>query len=842
MAVMPRCRLRRLVTLYGVTVLPDSDLSSALPASAAVSDWRSLPIAQQPAWPDLAELGAVAAELSSLPAAGDAVGVRLAAHPAGQRGAGRGVPAAGRRLRRDLRRGHVRPDPRQDQDAAPDGGRADLRCVACRWSRSAGSPASTPSRGPAASRRSTVIELPSYRGDAVNDLARSLEARTPDPRRLLRAYHSAASTLNLMRAFATGGDADLRAVHLWNKDFVKRSPAGLRYEQIAGEIDRALAFMAAIGIDLDRVGTAKGVELYSSHEALLLEYEAALTRSDEHGHDYDLSAHMVWIGERTRALDGAHIAFAQQIHNPIGIKLGPTAKPSDAAALVEALDPDRTPGRLTVITRLGAGKVTDAAAGRWSRRSRPTGAQVVWTCDPMHGNTIESSTGYKTRHFDDVLNEVRGFFEVHESLGTIPGGIHIELTGEDVTECLGGGQAISDADLAGRYETACDPRLNTGQSLELAFLVAEMLQRRRSRRAEPHRDAVDLRSDTLTKPTAGDARGDGGCRGRRRRLRRGPDGQRARGQGRVAVRPRGRAVRAVRDDGQPDLPAAAGAAGGGAALRRRRAHRHLRARCCRPSSAASRPAPWSARAACSTRSPSAPHAAAGGLRHRRDPGGRRRADAQPRRRRGLPVRAAGRAARGDRRRRRRAALRRRPDLERLGGDRGRRWPRTASCSTPCRSACPRGWVPRSARCSWRSADRVAQARVLRRRLGGGMRQAGILAAAGLVRARPSPRAARRRPSPGGAAGRGARRLRRHRPGEVDTNVVVVDLRSTSWSAAEPRGRLPSRAGPAGVGRRAAADADADPPRRRRRRRRTSPPRSSPVCSARPQALRPGWAT
>jgi 3-deoxy-7-phosphoheptulonate synthase len=240
--------------------------------------------------------------------------------------------------------------------------------------------------------------------------------------------------------------------------------------------------MEAIGIDLDRLGAAKGVELYSSHEALLLEYEAALTRSDENGDDYDLSAHMVWIGERTRALDGAHIAFAKQIHNPIGIKVGPNAKPSDAAALVDALDPDRTPGRLTVITRLGARKVTDLLPPI-IEAVQATGSQVVWTCDPMHGNTYESASGYKTRHFDDVLNEVRGFFDVHESLGTIPGGIHIELTGEDVTECLGGGQAISDADLAGRYETACDPRLNTGQSLELAFLVAEMLQRRRSRRS-----------------------------------------------------------------------------------------------------------------------------------------------------------------------------------------------------------------------------------------------------------------------------------------------------------------------------------------------------------------------
>ena len=480
-AVMPRSRLPCLVTLYGVTVLPDSALTTPLPTAAPAGDWRALPIAQQPAWPDLAELGAVAAELSSLPplvmpSECDTLRTRLASVARGEAFLLQGGDCAETfaAATYDQIRDKIKT---LLQMAAVLTYGASVPVV--KVGRIAGQYAKPRSSG---IEQVDGMELPSYRGDAVNDLSRSLEARTPDPQRLLRAYHSAASTLNLMRAFATGGDADLRAVHLWNKDFVKRSPAGLRYEQIAGEIDRALAFMAAIGIDLDRVGTAKGVELYSSHEALLLEYEAALTRSDEHGHDYDLSAHMVWVGERTRALDGAHIAFAQQINNPIGIKLGPTAKPADAIALVEALDPDRTPGRLTVITRLGARKVTTLLPPL-VEAVESTGAQVVWTCDPMHGNTIESSTGYKTRRFDDVLDEVRGFFEVHESLGTIPGGIHIELTGEDVTECLGGGQMLTDADLAGRYETACDPRLNTGQSLELAFLVAEMLQRRRSRRA-----------------------------------------------------------------------------------------------------------------------------------------------------------------------------------------------------------------------------------------------------------------------------------------------------------------------------------------------------------------------
>jgi 3-deoxy-7-phosphoheptulonate synthase len=468
-----------LVRLYDVTALPDTDVTVPAPAPTPHVDWRTLPIAQQPTWPDLGELAKVATELASLPplvmpSECDNLRTRLAAVARGEAFLLQGG---------DCAETFVAATYDQVRDKIKT-----LLQMAAVLTYGASVPVVKVGRiaGQYAKPRSSGVEtfdgveLPSYRGDAVNDLARSLEARTPDPRRLLRAYHSAATTLNLMRAFATGGDADLRAVHLWNKDFVKRSPAGVRYEQIAAEIDRAINFMQAIGIDLDRLGAAKGVELYSSHEALLLEYEAALTRSDEHGDDYDLSAHMVWIGERTRALDGAHIAFAQQINNPIGIKVGPSAKPSDAAALVETLDPDRSPGRLTVITRLGARKVTDLLPAI-VEAVQATGSQVVWTCDPMHGNTYESSTGYKTRHFDDVLSEVRGFFEVHESLGTIPGGIHIELTGEDVTECLGGGQAISDADLAGRYETACDPRLNTGQSLELAFLVAEMLQRRRSR-------------------------------------------------------------------------------------------------------------------------------------------------------------------------------------------------------------------------------------------------------------------------------------------------------------------------------------------------------------------------
>src|SRR3954454_7913409 len=322
-----------------------------------------------------------------------------------------------------------------------------------------------------------ITGLPSYRGDAVNDLAADADARVPDPDRMLRAYSASAMTLNLVRAYTRGGLADLRAVHDWNKDFVRRSPAGQRYERVARDIDKALAFMRACGIDLDREQSMHGVEFFASHEALLLDYEDPLTRFDEQRQaTYDLSAHMVWIGERTRDLDGAHVEFASTLANPIGVKLGPTTAPEDAVALAERLDPDRVPGRLTFITRLGAQRVRDLLPPI-VEKVRAAGIAVTWVCDPMHGNTVTTPSGYKTRHFDDVIDEVRGFFEVHHALGTYPGGVHVELTGDDVTECLGGAHDIADADLAGgRYETACDPRLNTTQAIELSFLVAEMLR------------------------------------------------------------------------------------------------------------------------------------------------------------------------------------------------------------------------------------------------------------------------------------------------------------------------------------------------------------------------------
>ncbi len=319
------------------------------------------------------------------------------------------------------------------------------------------------------------VTLPAYRGDAVNDIEFTEVARTPDPNRLVRVYNTSAATLNLVRAFTRGGFADLRQVHEWNKGFIRDSKFGEKYEQMANEIGRALSFMQSAGVDPEQF---KAVDFYASHEALIIEYEKALTRIDSRTQlPYDVSGHFIWIGERTRQLDGAHVDFASKVRNPIGIKLGPKSTVADALALIAKLNPDNEPGRITFITRMGAGTIRQALPDLVEGVTK-SGAQVLWVCDPMHGNTFESKNGYKTRNFEDVLDEVRGFFEVHKKLGTHPGGIHIELTGDDVTECLGGGNEVSEKDLESRYETACDPRLNHSQSLELSFLVAEMLRDR----------------------------------------------------------------------------------------------------------------------------------------------------------------------------------------------------------------------------------------------------------------------------------------------------------------------------------------------------------------------------
>ncbi len=323
------------------------------------------------------------------------------------------------------------------------------------------------------------VELPSFRGHIVNDIGFTAAARVPDPQRLIQAYHQSASTLNLLRAFTKGGFADLSRVHQWNQEFVAASPEGRRYEQLAQEIDRALRFMDACGIDHNTVPAIHEVDIWTSHEALLLGYEEALTRQDSLTGDwYDCSAHMVWIGERTREVDGAHVEFFRGISNPVGCKVGPTATADEVIELCEALNPERIPGRLTLITRMGADRITDGLRPLL-RAVTDAGHPVVWACDPMHGNTFTAPSGRKTRHFDAILDEIKGFFDAHKAEGTWAGGVHVELTGDDVTECLGGAEDLLDGDLGLRYETMCDPRLNGRQSVDLAFRVSELLRTRR---------------------------------------------------------------------------------------------------------------------------------------------------------------------------------------------------------------------------------------------------------------------------------------------------------------------------------------------------------------------------
>jgi 3-deoxy-7-phosphoheptulonate synthase len=443
-------------------------------STAGAARWRGLPAAQQPDWPDPAQVRAVTEELAGLPPlvfAGecDVLRERLAAVARGEAFVLQGGDCA-----------------ETFAGATADAVRAKLQTLLqmavvltygasvpiVKIGRMAGQFAKPRSR-PTETRGS--VELPAYRGDAINGIEFTAEGRRLDPARLLRAYHCSAVTLNLCRAFATGGYADLHQVHAWNQDFVRESPSGQRFERLAGEIDRALAFMRACGADPEEL---HAVEFYSSHEALLLDYEHALTRQDSRtGQPYDTSAHFVWIGERTRDSGGAHVEFASSIRNPVGVKIGPNAAPADVLGLIARLDPDREPGRLTLITRMGAGRVRDALPPL-IQAVRAEGIEVPWVCDPMHGNTFEAASGHKTRRFDDVLDEVQGFFEVHRRLGTHPGGIHIEFTGDNVTECVGGSHEIVADDLYRRYETACDPRLNRGQALDLAFMVAESYRTR----------------------------------------------------------------------------------------------------------------------------------------------------------------------------------------------------------------------------------------------------------------------------------------------------------------------------------------------------------------------------
>ena len=320
------------------------------------------------------------------------------------------------------------------------------------------------------------IELPSFRGHIVNDAAFTSDARVPNPDRLVQAYHQSASTLNLLRAFTKGGFADLNRVNAWTQEFVASSPEGQRYVELSNEIERALGFMHACGIDTENYPKLHEVDVFTSHEALILGYEEALTRQDSlTGQWYDCSAHMLWIGERTRQLDGAHVEFLRGVGNPIGCKVGPTTSPEWVLELCQALNPARIPGRLTLISRMGADKVEDSLRPLL-RAVKEADHPVVWACDPMHGNTITAPNGRKTRHFEDIVNEIAGFVRAHKAEGTWPGGIHVELTGENVTECTGGTDDITHDNLNDRYETICDPRLNGRQGLDLAFRVAELIR------------------------------------------------------------------------------------------------------------------------------------------------------------------------------------------------------------------------------------------------------------------------------------------------------------------------------------------------------------------------------
>lgn len=432
--------------------------------------WRSLPIKQQPQWPDRAELDRVTAELATLPPLVFAGEVDQLKERLGRVAQGEAFLLQGGDCAETF------------EAATADKIRNRVKTIlqmAVVLTYGAAMPIVKMGRmaGQFAKPRSSDeetrgdITLPAYRGDIVNGYDFTPESRAADPRRIIQGYHTAVSTLNLIRAFTQGGFADLREVHSWNKGFAE-NPANKRYEQLAKEIDRAIKFMAAAGADFDEL---KRVEFYSSHEGLLMDYERPMTRIDSRtGNPYNTSAHFVWVGERTRDLDGAHIDFFSRIHNPIGIKLGPKTTTDEVKKLIDILDPNREPGRLTFITRMGAGVIRDALPPLLEA-VKSSDSLPVWVSDPMHGNGITTPNGYKTRRFDDVVDEVKGFFEAHHEVGTFPGGIHVELTGDDVTECLGGAEMIDEETLASRYESLCDPRLNHKQSLELAFLVSEEL-------------------------------------------------------------------------------------------------------------------------------------------------------------------------------------------------------------------------------------------------------------------------------------------------------------------------------------------------------------------------------
>ena len=438
------------------------------------SSWKSFTASQQPIWPDSNSLQKVLGELSELPPlvfAGEA------------RNLTKQLAAVSRGEAFLLQAG----DCAESFDTSADSIRDRLRVIlqmAVILTYYTGVPVVKVGRiagqfaKPRSSDTETVdgLELPSFRGHMVNDISFNEDSRAANPNRLLTAYNRAAATLNLLRAFTKGGFAALSSVHQWNREFVAASPAGQRYEALANEIDRAVSFMQACGMDGDKMSEMSEVDFHTSHEALILGYEEALTRQDSlTGEWYDCSAHMLWIGERTRNLDGAHVEFLRGVNNPLGCKLGPDANGKDVISLCETLNPEKIPGRLTLISRMGAETVSEKLP---SILETVNAAEhpVVWVCDPMHGNTFSTENGHKTRHFDDVLKEITGFFEAHKKVGTYPGGVHLELTGDDVTECLGGGVQLEADDLSKRYETMCDPRLNGSQSIDISFRIAELLQ------------------------------------------------------------------------------------------------------------------------------------------------------------------------------------------------------------------------------------------------------------------------------------------------------------------------------------------------------------------------------
>jgi len=446
-----------------------------MPSTWTPTSWRAFPVVQQPDWPDEGDLDRALKQIASYPPLVFAGEARSLQNALAQVSAGNAfLLQAG-----DCAESFV--------DFSANNIREKLRVIlqmAVVLTYSLGVPTVKVGRiaGQFAKPRSSAtekigdLEIPSFRGHIVNDPTPTPAARIPDPDRLVQAYHQSASTLNLVRAFTKGGFADLSRVHAWTQEFVGSSPEGQRYEQLATEIDRALRFMRACGVDTENTSSLHEVDVFTSHEALLLGYEEALTRQDSlTGGWYDCSAHMLWIGERTRQLDGAHIEFLRGVGNPVGCKIGATTDVEYVLELCQALNPARVPGRLTLISRMGADKVEDALRPLL-RAVTDAGHPVVWACDPMHANTFTSTSGHKTRHFDDILREISGFVNAHRAEGTWPGGIHVELTGDNVTECLGGADDLQVADLVDRYHTVCDPRLNARQGLDLAFAVAELIR------------------------------------------------------------------------------------------------------------------------------------------------------------------------------------------------------------------------------------------------------------------------------------------------------------------------------------------------------------------------------